>query len=93
MKEAARYVELKMFEKVGKISHLQLQPKFELQPKFTDTSGKKHRALAYIPDFIYVNMENGEMVVEDVKGILTDVYKIKLKLFLSKYKDLKFYEI
>lgn len=75
-KEAARYGELVWLAKAGAIQDLRLQVPFELIPK---QAGE--RAVRYIADFVY--MENGKMVVEDVKGVRTDVYKIKKKLMLA----------
>ena len=37
-------------------------------------------------DFFYIDKE-GRNVVEDVKGVLTDVYKIKKKMFLKIYDE------
>jgi hypothetical protein len=71
-KEAARYVELKQLLKSGQISDLQRQVKYKLE-----VNGQK--ICHYIADFIYVN-HRGEKVTEDVKGILTDVYRLKKKL-------------
>ena len=78
-KEARRYNELKLLEKAGIIKNLQRQVKYELQPSFK-YNGKTIRAINYIADFVYE--KNGELIVEDVKGIRTDVYKLKKKLFL-----------
>ena len=75
-KEATRYAELKLLAKSGLIQNLRLQVPFELIPK-----QQGERAVKYIADFVYT--ENGETVVEDVKGIKTDVYKIKKKLMLK----------
>ena len=75
-KEATRYAELKLLARSGLIQNLRLQVPFELIPK---QDGE--RAVKYITDFVYT--ENGETVVEDVKGIKTDVYKIKKKLMLK----------
>ena len=77
MKEAARFRELYLLQKQGYIKNLQLQVKFELIPKQKD-----ERACFYIADFVYTDCETGQMVVEDVKGMRTDVYKIKRKLML-----------
>lgn len=77
-KEGRRYQELKMLEKSGVISDLQLQVPYELVPK----QGKV-KPVKYVADFVY--KENGETVVEDVKGIKTQVYKIKSKLMLWRY--------
>lgn len=83
-KEAKRAAELKLLEKAGVISNLQEQVVYELIPaQYRIVNGKKkciERAIKYIADFQYV--ENGNTVVEDVKGFRTDVYRIKKKLML-----------
>ena len=86
-KEAKRYVELKKKEEEGEITDLRLQVPFELVPSFTiEIDGKKRRRrnIRYIADFTYY--ENGQKVVEDVKGRKTEIYKLKKKLFEYKYK-------
>lgn len=85
MKEARRYKELKLLEKAGEISHLQLQPKFRLLDGFK-YNGETIRPINYFADFNYIDAEGNE-VVEDVKGKKTDVYNIKKKLFLNKYGE------
>lgn len=77
-REAARYVELKQLEKIGQISELSLQPKFELLPSMV-LDGKKHRAISYIADFKYVD-HLGNSVIEDVKGMKTREYQLKRRL-------------
>ena len=84
-KEATRYTELMMLQRAGMIQNLRLQVPFELIPK---QAGE--RAVKYIADFTYT--ENGEPVVEDVKGIKTDVYRLKKKLML-KVHGLKIKEV
>lgn len=84
-KEANRYLELKLLQRAKKISELTLQPSYILQESFK-LDGKTHRSIKYISDFRYV--QDGITIVEDVKAsatFLTDVYKIKKKLFLFKY--------
>ena len=78
-KEAARYVELKVMEKAGEITHLELQPKFQLQAKYKNGDGKRVREVSYIADFQY--KQDGKVIVEDVKGVKTEVYKLKKKMF------------
>lgn len=62
---------------------------FELVPAQYETiNGKKkcvERAVKYVADFVYFDKEKGELVVEDVKGVKTDVYKLKRKLMRSIY--------
>ena len=81
-KEANYYTYLKLLEKAGKITDLELQKKFILQPSFK-LNGKTYRAITYIADFVY--KENGQVHVVDTKGYRTQVYKIKKKLFMKKY--------
>jgi len=81
--EAKRYQELQLLAAAGEIHALQLQPRFELQESFRDAHGKKHRAINYVADFQYV--ENGHVIVEEVKGHETAVWRLKKKLFLYRY--------
>lgn len=75
VKEYHRWGCLRLLERAGAISNLRRQVKYELIPP---QAGE--RACTYIADFTY--MEGGKLVVEDVKGMKTDVYKIKRKLML-----------
>ena len=84
--ESRRYKELKLLERAGEISNLTLQPRFLLQEGFKK-NGKTYRKVEYIADFLYV--QKGKRIVEDVKGIQTDVFKLKHKLFEKKYPDLE----
>lgn len=81
-KEGARYTVLKSLEKAGKISNLQTQVKFDLIPTIKH-EGKTLKKIIYKADFVYEM--NGEQIVEDTKGFATDVFKIKMRLFLMKY--------
>lgn len=89
-REAHRYAELKLLEHAGEIRDLVLQPEFVLQEGFKK-NGKVHRAIKYIADFQYI--ENGKTVVEDCKGVKTEVYRIKKKLFEKRYENLEIREI
>lgn len=81
-KEADRYLILKGMEEDGSIEGLRLQVRYELIPAF-DVDGKHYRPVYYVADFVY--REDGREVVEDVKGVRTDVYKLKSKLFARRY--------
>ncbi len=92
-KEATRYRELKALERVGKIDRLELQPRFVLMDGFR-YEGKAVRKIEYVADFLYRDLSTCELIVEDVKGVKTDVYKIKKKLFLKRYgNEYKFKEV
>lgn len=81
-REGNRYLELKLLQRADKITDLILQPRFELIPNYK-IGNSKIRGIKYVADFQYT--ENGKTVIEDVKGMQTDVYKIKKKLFEFKY--------
>ncbi|MGF0095027.1 DUF1064 domain-containing protein [Peptoniphilus sp. SGI.035] len=92
-KEARRYKELKVLERAGTIKELELQPRFLLQDKFK-LEGTTHRKIEYVADFKYWDKEKETWIVEDVKGVKTDVYKLKKKIFLKKYgREYTFIEI
>jgi hypothetical protein len=91
-KEADYYKELKLRQKAGEIKEIVLQPKFCLLEKFRDKVGVLHRPIYYIADFEVLDA-NGATLIIDTKGMQTQVYKIKKKLFLSKYPDVNFKEV
>ena len=80
LKEASRWQELKLLERAGVIHGLSRQHRFELIPVQKKDGKVIERPITYIADFCYV--EDGKPVVEDCKGMRTDVYKIKKKLML-----------
>lgn len=71
--EAQRYGELKILKKAGQIKDFNMQPSFRL-----------HSGVRYYPDFI-VWGNDGSVWVEDVKGLETQVFKDKKKLFEADY--------
>lgn len=73
--EARRYVELKDKEKLGLIINLELQPKFDFV-----INGQKLPRTWYQADFRYVDVQTDEVIVEDVKGMITPIYTLKKKL-------------
>ena len=87
-REAERYRQLLFMSKVGMIKDLKRQVKYCLIPTI-EGEGRKvsQRAVHYIADFTYYEKTGDDwtFVAEDVKGILTDVYKLKKKLMLWRY--------
>ncbi len=92
IKEMKRYAELKLLVRSRDISNLKLQPRFILQAGFTDEYGIKHLAITYTPDFEYLEKDRPFETVEDVKGMKTDIYRLKKKLFIFKYTQYRFIE-
>ena len=72
-KEARFFLQLQLDQTVKSI---RTQVKYELIPK-----QKGERACSYKADFV-VEYHDGRTVVYDVKGMKTDVYRIKRKLML-----------
>ena len=83
--EAKRYIQLKLLQRAGVIKNLKLQVPFLLQESFKK-NGKVYKKIEYLADFVYE--EKGQVVVEDTKGMKTDVFKIKQKLFEYRYPEL-----
>lgn len=77
-KESRRCDELHLMQAGGLIKELQAHP----QPKFDLSVGGIHVA-DYMADFQYVDAETGETVVEDVKGMRTDIYRLKARLMMG----------
>jgi len=99
IKESKRYIELKLLQKVGEIGHLELQPKFILALPFEHKYAGNQRGITYIADFSYYVPEDGDefayRVVEDVKSpaTKTDVYRVKRKLFLALFPEVRHDEV
>lgn len=88
--EAERYAQLKILERAGVIRELELQPSFELIPSFKK-NGKTWRKTVYKADFRYILAKDDRIIIEDVKGstaVITDVFRLKQKLFEYKNPDL-----
>ena len=88
--EAERYEQLKILERSGVIRDLELQPEYELIPSFRK-NGKTWRRTLYKADFRYILAEDDSYIIEDVKGstsVITDVFRLKQKLFEYKYPEL-----
>lgn len=89
--EMHRYQELKLLERGGHIQRLECQPQFMLVNPFVTAGGAKFRGVKYRGDFRY--LECGRVVVEDVKGHATEVYRIKKQLFALRFPDIIFREV
>lgn len=84
-RECQRYIELKTMLNAGLIKNLELQKTFVLQEGYS-INGHKVRPITYKADFVYFDVKSQKVIVEDVKGMRTDVYKIKKKLFEYKFR-------
>ena len=74
--EARRYSELKLMKQAGTIRW------FNRQPSFLLSGGIRYR-----PDFIVCG-QDGRVWVEDVKGMVTPVFRMKQKIWAEMYPDI-----
>ena len=81
--EAEIYQQLWILERAKVIHDLRLQVPFEIVEAYV-INGRKVRAVKYIADFVFIN-DKGNTEVWDAKGMKTDVYKLKKKLFEKRY--------
>ena len=88
-KEWRRNQELEALQRAGEISELNRQVPFVLMPSYTiadETTRQGFRTvreIRYIADFTY-RLKDGTRIIEDVKGMQTDVFKLKRKLLERK---------
>ena len=90
-REAKRYGELKLLERAGVISELELQPKFKLgtdaRPILIRSQGyPKGRRAVYLADFRYRNLDDSQLVIEDVKGIDNPLSRLKRAIVEAQYR-------
>ena len=75
--EARRYCQLRDMQSAGLIDDLKLQVPFVLAPGVR-VKGRMRPPLRYLADFVF--RQDGNTVVEDVKGRVTEGYRIKRHL-------------
>ncbi len=81
LREARRYDHLRMLYEAGAIQDLRLQQTFTLQEGYVAADGEIVRPITYKADFVY--SQDGKPVIEDVKGVRTDKYRMKYKMMLE----------
>ena len=86
--EFYRYMELYQLENAEIISDLQLQQEFPVASKIKRDGQKAMRERVYRADFTYE--QDGVQVIEDTKGMATDLFKLKLQIVLHRYPDCEF---
>ncbi|PEN90108.1 hypothetical protein CN553_22140 [Bacillus cereus] len=85
--EAKYYEDLKIRLHKGEIQGFERQPVFHLQPAF-QKQDKSFQAITYVADFL-VYLPNGDIEVIDIKGMVTETFNVKRKLFEYKYPHLQ----
>jgi len=87
-KEGNRYIDLKILQKEGIISKLEIQPDFPLEVngrpvKIRSPKRPNGTKVKYIADFSYT--QDGEYIVEDVKGFDTPLSRLKRAIVEAIY--------
>lgn len=75
--EANRYASLLFLKRAGALSALGVQPSFVVAP-----------GIRYVADFLCIGSD-GKVWVEDVKGVETQAFRLKRKLFETAYPGLE----
>ena len=81
--ESKYYLQLKWLKQANQIKDFKLQPRFLLQDSFKK-DGRTFRKIEYVADFEIHHLD-GSIEVVDVKGMETEAFKLKKKLFENKY--------
>lgn len=82
--EGERYKVLRLMEASGEIRELKIHEPFVLIGSVV-INGRKIPSVKYVADFTYLD-GSGKLVIEDVKGYLTPMYRLKrhmMKYLLS----------
>lgn len=90
-KEAKYYTELLALMAADVVTNIKIQPRYTLQDSYKK-NGKVIRKIEYVADF-EVTYTDGHIEIVDVKGVKTDVYRLKKKLFEYKYPNYKIVEV
>lgn len=75
--EHRRWIELKLLVEAGVIKELERQPRYKLTCGGRPVRYPSGRQATYTADFRYLDIELGEQVVEDVKGMDTKDSKLR----------------
>lgn len=81
--ESRYYISLKLLTRAGEIKGFCRQPRFVIVEGDDQT-----RATEYVSDFV-VFYNDGTFKIVDVKGMKTEVFKLKMKSFKEKYPKLE----
>ena len=76
--EGIRYCDLKLLQIAGEITDLKCHPAYPL--KINDVKVGRYTA-----DFEYVDKATGEVIIEDVKGRITEASSLRIRVFNALY--------
>jgi hypothetical protein len=82
--ESKYYEQLKWLQANDQILFFRVQPRYLLQDAF-EKDGQKYRKIEYVVGDFEVHHKDGSIEVIDVKGMETEAFKLKKKMFNNKY--------
>lgn len=85
-KEARRCNDLHLLLRAGAISDLEQQPKYMFTINGVPVTALNGRQLRFTPDFRY--RENGQLIVEDTKGVRTTDYQLRAAFFRALHPEI-----
>lgn len=84
--ERNRYIVLKDMERLGEISHLECQPRFNLTASGRPVRYRpSDRQAFYKADFSYFSKARNARIVEDVKGVMTREFLLKRAIVEAEF--------
>lgn len=89
LKEGRRYIQLRALERLGQIEQLHLQPAYALHVARPVEGGGYEPVYVgtFTADFTYLDLTNGELVVEDTKSDFTrtTAYQLRKRMTEAEY--------
>lgn len=90
--EEKRYHHLKLRERLGEIQDLEVHPSWPLRSddyelKIRSRRYPEGKQCVFTADFKYFDIELDQDVIEDVKGIVTDLMKLRIAVFEMFYSE------
>lgn len=82
VREFRRYQGLEVLQARGDISQLRCQVSFEIAPGVV-INGRRRPPLRYVADFVYLESGAAKETIENVKGKVTEGYRIKRHLMAA----------
>lgn len=86
-REAKRCGELHLLLRAGAIEALVYEPQYWFEINGAVVKHEKGRRVGYKPDFGY--LEKGQVVVEDVKGMVTEAAQLRMTIFRALFPDIE----
>lgn len=91
-REATRCDVLRILERAGEITHLEIEPQFWFEINGAVIKHGNGRRVGYKPDFTY-RERDGRAVAEDSKGMRTEAYVLRAAIFRALFPHIELREV